>query len=64
MVWLPRLRGVRASGRSRTDNPRITNAVLCQLKLRWRGWNCLFCREMGQVVKAGREAIADALWTA
>lgn len=26
----------RASGRSRTDNPRITNAVLCQLKLRWR----------------------------
>ncbi len=27
----------RASGRSRTDNPRITNAVLCQLKLRWRG---------------------------
>jgi hypothetical protein len=32
----PGLRG-RASGRSRTDNPRITNAVLCQLKLRWRG---------------------------
>ena len=27
---------VRASGGSRTRNPRITNAVLCQLKLRWR----------------------------
>ncbi len=26
-----------ASGGSRTRNPRITNAVLCQLKLRWRG---------------------------
>ena len=26
----------RASGGSRTRNPRITNAVLCQLKLRWR----------------------------
>ena len=26
----------RASGGSRTHNPRITNAVLCQLKLRWR----------------------------
>ena len=26
----------RASGRSRTDNPRITNAVLCRLKLRWQ----------------------------
>ena len=25
----------RASGGSRTRNPRITNAVLCQLKLRW-----------------------------
>ncbi len=24
-----------ASGGSRTRNPRITNAVLCQLKLRW-----------------------------
>jgi hypothetical protein len=30
----------RASGRSRTDNPRITNAVLCQLKLRWRAPKC------------------------
>jgi hypothetical protein len=28
--------GARASGGSRTRNPRITNAVLCQLKLRWR----------------------------
>ena len=27
----------RASGGNRTHNPRITNAVLCQLKLRWRG---------------------------
>ena len=27
----------RASGGSRTRNPRITNAVLCQLKLRWHG---------------------------
>ena len=26
----------RASGGSRTHNPRITNAVLCQLKLRWQ----------------------------
>ncbi len=26
---------VRASGGNRTHNPRITNAVLCQLKLRW-----------------------------
>ncbi len=26
---------LRASGESRTRNPRITNAVLCQLKLRW-----------------------------
>ncbi len=25
----------RASGENRTRNPRITNAVLCQLKLRW-----------------------------
>jgi hypothetical protein len=25
----------KASGGSRTRNPRITNAVLCQLKLRW-----------------------------
>ena len=29
-------RPTRASGGSRTHNPRITNAVLCQLKLRWR----------------------------
>ena len=27
---------LRASGGNRTHNPRITNAVLCQLKLRWR----------------------------
>jgi hypothetical protein len=27
---------VRASGGSRTRNPRITNAVLYRLKLRWR----------------------------
>src|SRR5687767_5178341 len=27
----------RASEGSRTLNPRITNAVLCRLKLRWRG---------------------------
>ena len=27
---------MKASGGSRTRNPRITNAVLCQLKLRWR----------------------------
>ena len=27
--------GKKASGGSRTRNPRITNAVLCQLKLRW-----------------------------
>ena len=26
---------MRASGGNRTHNPRITNAVLCQLKLRW-----------------------------
>ena len=26
----------KASGGNRTHNPRITNAVLCQLKLRWR----------------------------
>ncbi len=26
----------KASGGSRTHNPRITNAVLCQLKLRWQ----------------------------
>ena len=26
-----------ASGGNRTHNPRITNAVLCQLKLRWHG---------------------------
>src|SRR5262245_11991310 len=26
---------LRASGGSRTHNPRITNAVLCRLKLRW-----------------------------
>ena len=26
---------MRASGGSRTRNPRITNAVLCRLKLRW-----------------------------
>src|SRR5258708_7342078 len=26
----------KASGGSRTRNPRITNAVLCQLKLRWQ----------------------------
>ena len=32
----------RASGGSRTRNPRITNAVLCQLKLRWLG--CPFSR--------------------
>ncbi len=30
------VKGSRASGGSRTRNPRITNAVLCQLKLRWR----------------------------
>ncbi len=29
----------RASGGSRTHNPRITNAVLCRLKLRWRWKN-------------------------
>jgi ribosomal protein L4 len=27
---------IRASDGSRTHNPRITNAVLCQLKLRWQ----------------------------
>ena len=34
---------VRASGGSRTHNPRITNAVLCQLKLRWQivDWSSL-----------------------
>ncbi len=32
--------GERASGGSRTRNPRITNAVLCQLKLRWQ-WQLL-----------------------
>ena len=37
--WAGTLAGpypTRASGGSRTHNPRITNAVLCQLKLRWR----------------------------
>jgi hypothetical protein len=29
-------RSRKASDGSRTHNPRITNAVLCQLKLRWR----------------------------
>src|SRR5205085_3410962 len=28
----------RASGGSRTHNPRITNAVLCRLKLRWHSF--------------------------
>ena len=33
----PRItRPERASGGSRTHNPRITNAVLCRLKLRWQ----------------------------
>ena len=31
----PQVGGKRASGGSRTRNPRITNAVLCRLKLRW-----------------------------
>ena len=29
----------KASGGNRTRNPRITNAVLCRLKLRWRTIN-------------------------
>jgi hypothetical protein len=32
----PGERSIKASDGSRTHNPRITNAVLCQLKLRWR----------------------------
>ena len=34
-VSLSAKEGNKASGGSRTRNPRITNAVLCQLKLRW-----------------------------
>src|SRR2546421_11353196 len=38
-LWPPKRRyQERASGGSRTHNPRITNAVLCRLKLRWHSF--------------------------
>ena len=45
----------RASGGSRTRNPRITNAVLCQLKLRWHG------RGEGSPAEATRKSSAPGV---
>src|SRR5438552_2259783 len=37
----------RASGGSRTHNPRITNAVLCRLKLRWHSFRRRYIEQFG-----------------
>jgi hypothetical protein len=45
-----------ASGGNRTHNPRITNAVLCQLKLRWRS------DTRGESAAAGLRRVAQSRW--
>jgi hypothetical protein len=45
-----------ASGGNRTHNPRITNAVLCQLKLRWRS------DTRGESAATGLRRVAQSRW--